>query len=58
MALMSEDERIDDVPFFRFGLVLYAVLPRPEPLVTVDPELPRALERICGVSFRSTAIEM
>ena len=58
MALMSEDERIDDVPFFRFGLVLSAVLPRPEPLVTVDPELPRALERICGVPFRSTAIEM
>ena len=57
MALMSDDERIDEVPFFRFGLVLLAVLPRPEPLTSANPDLLLALERICGVPFRSTSID-
>lgn len=58
MAFTSAEERIDEVPFFRFGLVLTAILPRPEPLMYVDPALLEALQRICEIPFRSTVIDV
>ncbi len=57
MALASEDDEIEKAPFFHFGIALTSVLPRPEPLTSVAPELLDALEKIVGIPFRSSSIE-
>lgn len=54
MALCSGSERIDEVPFFHFCIAILAARSPNSPLTSVDPDLLGALERICGVRFRTT----
>lgn len=58
MAICSNGEQIEKVPFFHFSIAILAARSPASQFTSVDPELLDALHGICSVPFRAVAREV
>ncbi|MCI0620126.1 MAG: hypothetical protein L0387_00350 [Acidobacteria bacterium] len=58
MAIRSNGEQIENVPFFHFCIAILAARSPASQFTSADPELLDALQGICGVRFRAAAREV